>query len=193
MKAKKRNIISFAICALFVAGLLAGSCYIKEGKQNAVSGYAAKEQGQIKWAYETETGNSDSPALNVRVVGMYQNGEFTTDIMQDIIIPDKVPECDKKGNIIYDTETKDIEIVPWKINIDDYMTSEVLPYVPDAKAFFEEDLSKKKPVIKTGAEIPFTRYFYKYQAPASSDELANRFNELEASVNLKIKKLFGGN
>lgn len=100
MKARKRNIISFAICALFVAGLLAGSCYIKEGKQNAVSGYAAKEQGQIKWAYETETGNSDSPALNVRVVGMYQNGEFTTDIMQDIIIPDKVPECDKKGNII---------------------------------------------------------------------------------------------
>ena len=100
MKARKRNIISFAICALFVAGLLAGSCYIKEGKQNAVSGYAAKEQGQIKWAYETETGNSDSPALNVRVVGMYQDGEFTTDIMQDIIIPDKVPECDKKGNII---------------------------------------------------------------------------------------------
>ena len=100
MKARKRNIISFAICALFVAGLLAGSCYIKEGKQNAVSGYAGKEQGQIKWAYETETGNSDSPALNVRVVGMYQNGEFTTDIMQDIIIPDKVPECDKKGNII---------------------------------------------------------------------------------------------
>ena len=85
---------------MFVAGLLAGSCYIKEGKQNAVSGYAGKEQGQIKWAYETETGNSDSPALNVRVVGMYQNGEFTTDIMQDIIIPDKVPECDKKGNII---------------------------------------------------------------------------------------------
>ena len=37
MKARKRNIISFAICALFVAGLLAGSCYIKEGKQNAVS------------------------------------------------------------------------------------------------------------------------------------------------------------
>lgn len=36
MKARKRNIISFAICALFIAGLLAGSCYIKEGKQNAV-------------------------------------------------------------------------------------------------------------------------------------------------------------
>ena len=52
MKAKKRNIISFAICALFVAGLLAGSCYIKEGKQNAVSGYAGTEQGDIIWEYQ---------------------------------------------------------------------------------------------------------------------------------------------
>ena len=100
---------------------------------------------------------------------------------------------DKKGNIIYDVETKDTEIVPWETNIDDYMASEVLPHIPDAKAFFEEDLSKKNPVIKTGAEIPFTRYFYKYQAPVSSDELAKRFNELEASVDSRIKKLFGGN
>ena len=100
---------------------------------------------------------------------------------------------DKKGNIIYDVETKDTEIVPWETNIDDYMASEVLPHIPDAKAFFEEDLSKKNPVIKTGAEIPFTRYFYKYQAPISSDELAKRFNELEASVDSRIKKLFEGN
>ena len=72
------------------------------------------------------------------------------------------------------------------------MTSEVLPHVPDALAFFDEDLSKKKPVIKTGAEIPFTRYFYKYQAPKSSEELEKIFNELETSVDSRIKKLFGG-
>lgn len=116
-------------------------------------------------------------------------------VIKGLSIMDKTADIqkDKKGNVIYDTETKDTEIVPWKINIDDYMASEVLPHIPDAKAFFEEDLSKKNPVIKTGAEIPFTRYFYKYQAPVSSDELAKRFNELEASVNLRIKKLFGGN
>lgn len=100
---------------------------------------------------------------------------------------------DKKGNVIYDTETKDTEIVPWAVNIDDYMASEVLPHVPDAKAFFEEDLGKKKPAIKTGAEIPFTRYFYKYKAPTSSEELEKRFIELETSVDSRIKKLFGGN
>lgn len=116
-------------------------------------------------------------------------------IMKGLSVMDKTADIqkDKKGNVIYDTDTKDIEIVPWKIDIDDYMAKEVLPHVPDAKAFFEEDLSKKNPVIKTGAEIPFTRYFYKYQAPVSSDELAKRFNELELSVDLRIKKLFGGN
>ena len=116
-------------------------------------------------------------------------------IIKGLSVMDKTADIqkDKKGNIIYDTETKDTEIVPWETNIDDYMANEVLPHVPDAKAFFEEDLGKKNPVIKTGAEIPFTRYFYKYQAPASSDELAKKFNELEDSVDSRIKKLFGGN
>ena len=102
-----------------------------------------------------------------------------------------VIQRDKKGNIIYDKETKDIEIVPYKISIDEYMAKEVLPYVPDAKAFFEEDLSKKKPVIKTGAEFPFTRYFYKYEAPTPVEELEKQFNELEESVAARIQKLFG--
>ena len=53
-------------------------------------------------------------------------------------------------------------------------------------------LLQKKPDIKTGAEIPFVKYFYKYETPQSTDELAKMFSDLEASVDLKIKKLFGG-
>lgn len=103
-----------------------------------------------------------------------------------------VIQKDKKGNIIYDKQTKDSEIVKFEESIEDYMAKEVLPHVPDAQWFFEEDLGKKKPVIKTGAEIPFTRYFYKYQEPAQIDELEKTFIELDASVDLRIKKLFGG-
>lgn len=98
---------------------------------------------------------------------------------------------DKKGEIIYDKDTKDIELVPYDTDIDDYMSKEVLPHVPDAKAFFEENLSAKKPIIKTGAEIPFTRYFYKYQQPTPSEELKEKFVQLELSVDERIKKLFG--
>lgn len=97
---------------------------------------------------------------------------------------------DKKGNIIYDKDTKDTEIVKYDEDIDEYMEREVLPHVPDAKWFFEEDLTKKKPVIKTGAEIPFTRYFYKYVQPTPSEELEQEFLTLEESVNSRIKKLF---
>ena len=96
-----------------------------------------------------------------------------------------------KGEIIYDKATKDTEIVRFDEDIEDYMAREVLPHVPDAKWFWEENLSAKKPVIKVGAEIPFTRYFYKYQQPMPSEELEKQFLELEASVSERIKKLFG--
>lgn len=98
---------------------------------------------------------------------------------------------DKKGEIIYDKDTKDIELVPYEIDISEYMEKEVLPHIPDAKAFFEENLNTKKPTIKTGAEIPFTRYFYKYQQPTPSEELKQKFLQLENSVDERIKKLFG--
>ena len=98
---------------------------------------------------------------------------------------------DKKGNILYDKETKDTEIVKYEESIEDYMSREVLPHIPDAQWFFEENLSAKKPVIKTGAEIPFTRYFYKYQQPVPSEELEKQFVELEKSVTERISKLFG--
>lgn len=97
---------------------------------------------------------------------------------------------DKKGEIIYDKDTKDIEIVRFDEDIDTYMKREVLPHIPDAKAFFEEDLSKKKPVIKTGAEIPFTRYFYKYQKPKDISILRQQFKELEQSITDRITKIF---
>lgn len=96
-----------------------------------------------------------------------------------------------KGEIIYDKDTKDVELVRFDETIEDYMAREVLPHVPDAKWFWEEDLSAKKPVIKTGAEIPFTRYFYKYQQPEASEVLAERFTALETSVNERIRSLFG--
>ena len=85
---------------------------------------------------------------------------------------------------------KDIEIVRFDEDIETYMKREVLPHIPDAKAFFEEDLSKKKPVIKTGAEIPFTRYFYKYQKPTASETLERQFKDLETSIAKRIANIF---
>lgn len=113
-------------------------------------------------------------------------------IIDGLSLMDKNAEIqtDKKGNILYDKDTKDTEIVPYKTAIEDYMESEVLPHIPDAQWFFEENLTAKKPVVKTGAEIPFTKYFYKYEQPVPSEELAKQFAELEKSVASRIAKLF---
>lgn len=113
-------------------------------------------------------------------------------IAAGLSVMDKSAEIqrDKKGKVIYDKETKDIELVKYEEHIDDYMAREVWPYMPDAVAFFEENLSAKKPVIKTGAEISFTRLFYKYQQPVDSELLEREFIEIEKSLSERISNLF---
>ena len=139
------------------------------------------------------------PVLKDVLADVVTDAKLLIKIADGLSVMDKEAEIQReksgknKGEIIYDKETKDTEIVRWDENIEDYMAREVLPYVPDAKWFWEENLGAKKPVIKTGAEIPFTRYFYKYQQPVPSEELAKQFMELEKSVLERIAKLFGGN
>lgn len=132
------------------------------------------------------------PVLTEVLANATADKKLLDKIADGLSVMDKDAEIqkDKKGNILFDKETKDTELVKWEESIDDYMAREVLPHVPDAKAFFEEDLGKKKPVIKTGAEIPFTRYFYKYQQPTPSEELGVKFMDLELSVSERVSKLF---
>lgn len=133
-----------------------------------------------------------APVLEKVLEGVTDDKNTLEKIAEGLSVMDKSAEIqkDRKGNIIYDKETKDTEIVKFEESIDDYMKREVLPHVPDAKAFFEENLSKKTPVIKTGAEIPFTRYFYKFENPVPSEELESKFEDLQNSISVKIKELF---
>lgn len=90
----------------------------------------------------------------------------------------------KKGKQQADKSLRDTENIPLTESIEEYFEREVKPFVPDAW------IDKKKTVI--GYEIPFTRYFYKYQQPEKSEVLAQRFIELEASVSARIATLFNG-
>ena len=132
------------------------------------------------------------PVLTKVLANVTTDKKLLDKIADGLSVMDKSAEIqrDRKGNVLYDKETKDTEIVKWGESIEDYMAREVLPHIPDAVAFFEENLGAKKPVIKTGAEIPFTRYFYKYQQPVPSEELEAKFMELELSVSERVAKLF---
>ncbi len=131
--------------------------------------------------------------LSFILTGIAVDNKLLEKIAHGLSVMDKNAEIqrNKKGDIIYDKDTKDTEIVKYEEDIETYMAREVLPHVPDAQWFFEENLTAKKPVIKTGAEIPFTRYFYKYQQPKPSEELKQQFLALEKSVSERIAKLFG--
>ncbi|GAB3150652.1 class I SAM-dependent DNA methyltransferase [Microbacterium neimengense] len=70
---------------------------------------------------------------------------------------------DAKGNPEPDASLRDTENVQWEEDVDAYVAREVLPYAPDAWV----DHSK----TKEGAEIPFTRHFYKYVPPRPLEEI----------------------
>lgn len=132
--------------------------------------------------------------LIVQAYGEFANKVYTED---DSIVESKIfdndffgyqkvvvetPLYDESGNIIRkkngkpepDTSKRDTEDIPLIEDIDSYIKREVLPFNPDAW------VDKKK--TKIGYEIPFTRLFYKYQAPESSEAIAKRIKALEEKI-----------
>lgn len=89
----------------------------------------------------------------------------------------------KKGKKQPDSSLRDTESVPLKKDIDEYFKREVLPFAPDAW------INEKKSVV--GYEIPFTRYFYKYEAPKPSAEIMAEILELEKELDGSLAEVFG--
>lgn len=85
----------------------------------------------------------------------------------------------KRGIVQADPKRRDTENIPLKRNVDEYIQTEVLPYVPDAYADHSKD--------KIGYEIPFTRYFYKYVPPRKSDVILQDILENEEALQQALK------
>lgn len=88
----------------------------------------------------------------------------------------------KKGKPVADTSLRDTENVPLTEDIEEYFKREVLPFAPDAWI----DESK----TKIGYEIPFTRYFYKYEAPRSSAEIMAEIMDLQTKLEGSLEEIF---
>lgn len=89
----------------------------------------------------------------------------------------------KKGQKQADADLKDTEDIPLTEDIDEYFAREVLPFNPDAW------IDKKK--TKVGFEIPFTRLFYKYQAPEKSDDISTQIKDIEERIIKNFEALSG--
>lgn len=88
----------------------------------------------------------------------------------------------KKGKKQPDSSLRDTENVPLNEDINEYFKREVLPFAPDAW------IDKSK--TKVGYEIPFTRFFYKYEAPKPSVEIMKEILEIEKELDGALAEVF---
>lgn len=88
---------------------------------------------------------------------------------------------DPKGNPEPDPELRDNENVPLKETIDEYFNREVKPHVPDAWV----DESK----TRVGYEIPFTRYFFKFEHPKPINLIDAEILKLDAEIAVLLKEV----
>jgi type I restriction enzyme M protein len=77
--------------------------------------------------------------------------------------PDAPPAVNRKGEPVIDTSWKITERVPYSVDLEEHMRTEVLPFAPGA----QWDETK----AKDGNEIPFTRMFYVPEEPRPLEEI----------------------
>lgn len=91
---------------------------------------------------------------------------------------------DAKGKLTPDTSLRDNENVPLTVDIDEYVAQEIAPHLQD----FWLDRSKDK----VGYEIPFTRHFYKYEAPRPLEDIDADLNKLIAEITILLSEVENG-
>lgn len=116
---------------------------------------------------------------------IFENSYFgyTKVVVETPIVDENGKPILKKGKPQADSSKKDTEIIPLLKDIDEYFKENVTPYNPLAWMDRNKD--------KVGYEIPFTRIFYKFVEPKSSNEIFNEIKELELEETRLMKELFG--
>lgn len=89
----------------------------------------------------------------------------------------------KKGKLIPQKGKTDSEIIPLSEDVDEYFKKNVLPFNPLAFMDHSKD--------KVGYEIPFTRIFYRFVEPRSSEEIFAEFKALSEQEQELMKKVLG--
>lgn len=100
------------------------------------------------------------------------------------------PMRDENGKVIMqgehpkpDSKKRDTEMVPLTKDPYKYFREEVLPHI-DSESWI--DIGK----TRINYEINFSRFFYKYQAPEPSSQIAERIKQREETIEKTMKTLF---
>lgn len=165
----------------------ASKCYVKRRKNIGSKRVDLTDDciELIMKAYN-EFGNNEYEEKGLVVESkVFENSYFgyTKVVVETPIVDENGKPILKKGKPQADSSKKDTEIIPLLKDIDEYFKENVTPYNPLAWMDRNKD--------KVGYEIPFTRIFYKFVEPKSSDEIFNEIKELELEETRLMKELFG--
>jgi type I restriction enzyme M protein len=89
---------------------------------------------------------------------------------------------DRDGDPEPDPKLRDHELVPLSEDWEDYVSREVLPFVPDAWVDASHTDTKDGGVGRVGYEINFNRHFYRYVPPRPLAEIDAELKALEAEI-----------
>ncbi len=181
--------LNFSVTEEKLNNLNSQSFFIKakqEDRNSIISGLKLMEVDKIyknKESFETDliihlNGTLMSKGFREKVI------DFMSDRDEDGMV------ClDKDGNPESDSELRDYENVTYEMDIKEYFNKEVKPYVPDA--WINESVRDHKDgkIGVVGYEIPFTRFFYKYEAPRSLEEIEKDIEEVENELLVLLKQL----
>lgn len=117
---------------------------------------------------------------------IYNNSYFgytKVQIEQPVVEDGEIKKL-KSGKPKPDTKLRDHERIPFDDSIDEYFEKEVKPYLPDSWM----DRSKDK----TGYEIIFTKYFYKFKPLRSSEEITQDLLKIDEDMEDLMKETLQG-
>lgn len=170
----------------------------RRGKVQLIDGTEFYEKMRKKLGDKGRELTEDNRATIVKLYADYVETEHCKIVPSDEFaywsITVERPQRDENGEVITntrgkvqpDTNLRDTERVPFTYNgntkgdaardetIQAYFEAEVEPYVPDAW------VDEKK--TKIGYEIPFTRYFYRYQPPRPLEEIDSELHEVTREI-----------
>lgn len=181
--------LNFSVTEEKLNNLNSQSFFVKakqEDRNSIISGLKLMEIDKIyknKESFETD--------LIIYLKGVFMSKGFREKVIDFLSDRDEdgVVCLDKDGNPESDSDLRDYENVPYEMDIKEYFNKEVKPYVPDA--WINESVKDHKDgkIGVVGYEIPFTRFFYKYEAPRSLEEIEKDIEEVENELLILLKQL----
>lgn len=156
----------------------ANELYVKRRKA------LGNKRNDISEEYIAEITKTYGDFIESEISQIYDNADFgyTKIVVERPLCDETGKPILKKGKPQPDSNLRDTENVPLKEDIKEYFEREVLPFAPDAW------IDDKK--SKVGYEIPFTRYFYKYEEPKPSADIMAEIMELEKELSGSLGEVF---